>query len=406
MIAGIGKKTLRLLRLFCTSPLALALVLSSRLLRPLIRIRFGALKSDRIGHFVIETELMLQEQRAGIAPVPPRSIDIYYAPGPVSNSQVEKMWRRVINLGPRWLMIPAFRFNKIVPGASSHTVPYASSALDVHNLLDSTEPILRFSDEEEFVGRRLLEELELERFKYVCVIARDTAYYRSALPELDLPYHDYRNCRIESYLSGLDALTREGLRVLRMGSIVASKLETTNPMIFDYANSRFRTDFADVYLAANCKFCISDGLGFFALPAAFRRPNAFVNFAPFHMFYSSRETDVGIAKVFADRETGRIIPLRELQGLNIAYLTRSELINSAGLKVVDNSAEEIRQLLVEMNQRMDGRWVGEPQDDMLQESFWDMFKAVIGREGKRSHGEFRSRYGANYLRDHIDWFSK
>jgi putative glycosyltransferase (TIGR04372 family) len=396
----------RFIRLTFSLGPALLLVLISRLLRPFLTMRFGSLKSDRIGHFVLETELMLHEQDLGIHPRPNRSLDVYYAPRPVSNTQVEKMWSRVIRVWPRWLMVTVFRINRIVPGAKHHEVPPTSStALDVHCLLDVTRPKMWFSDEEESRGKDLLERIGVGGNPFVCVIARDSSYYKKVLPGSDLSYHDYRNCDIDTYVPGMEALADKGLYVLRMGAVVEKPLQTANPRIIDYANSGFRSDFADIYLGANCKFCVSDGLGFFAIPAAFRRPNAYVNYAPFHMFYSSRACDLGIAKVFADAMTGEVIPLRKLVGRDISRLTRSELIDKASLKVLANTPDEISELMIEMNDRLDGVWESHIEADQLQKDFWGIFSRVIGSEGMKMHGEFRARFGEMYLKKHRDWFA-
>lgn len=395
------------MRLAIAVPLALPIVLVIRAIRPILLVRIGALHSDRIGHFVLETELMLHGQRLGIQPVPPRCFDIYYVPTPISNSQVERMWKREIRVLPRWIMVPINRLNRDIPGGGPHVVPSASSTcLDVHNILDTAPSILRFTPEEEGQGRQLLEEMGLERGKYVCVIVRDAAYYKQALPAQDLSYHDYRNCDVDTYVEAMEAIADRGLHVLRMGAVVEKPVNSSHPRIIDYANSRFRSEFADIYLGANCKFCVSDGLGYYTVPAAFRRPNAYVNYSPFHMFYSSRACDLGIAKVFVDKQSGEILPLRELVGRGVASLTRTELISGAGLAVKDNTPAEIRDLMIEMNDRMDGTWVSSVQDEELQFQFWKMFKKVIGDEGLRVHGEFRARFGATYLREHVGWFAE
>jgi len=396
----------RLVRLVLTSPLALGFVLISRLVRPFVTIRFGALKSDRIGHFVLETELMLQEQLAGITPRPSRSIDLYYAPQPISNTQVERMWARVIRLLPRWLMVPTFKINSLFPDADRHRIKTATSTcLDVLNLLDRTKSILSFTPEEEKEGRALLESLGVGSAPYVCVIVRDETYYQKALPNQDLSYHSFRNCDIDTYVDGLEALADQGLHVLRMGAIVGKPLRSSHPRLIDYANSNLRSAFGDVYLGANCKFCISDGLGFYAIPAAFRRPNAYVNYSPFHMFYSSRSSDLGVSKVFADVRTGRVLPMRELANYDISNLTRTERLESAGLCVVDNTSQEIKELLLEMNARLDGTWVSDPIDEELQRSFWSRFLEAIGPDGRALHGEIRARFGADYLRAHREWIA-
>jgi putative glycosyltransferase (TIGR04372 family) len=404
----VSERLLRFVRLAVAVVPATGIVLASRLLRPFFTVRFGSLKADRIGHFVLETELMLHEQDVGIRPRPRRCIDIYYAPRPVSNTQIEMMWSRVIRMWPRWLMVAVYRINRLVPGSDRHIVPTASSScLDVHNLLDRTAPKLFFTPDEIVRGNQLLRDLGIGADEeFVCVIVRDAAYYKQALPNQDLSYHDFRNCDIDTYVPGLEALADRGVVVLRMGAIVEKPMRSNHPKLIDYASSPLRSAFGDVFLASRCKFTISDGLGFYALPAAFRRPNAYVNYSPFHMFYSSRSVDLGIAKVFVDAQSQRLIPLRDLVGRDIARLTRTELIAASGMAICDNSPEEIRELLLEMNDRLDGVWRDEIGDDTRQQAFWSKFAAVIGPEGRAIHGELRSRYGAHYLRTHLEWFAE
>jgi len=246
-------------------PLAVLVVMLMRLVRPFVIIRVGALKSDRIGHFVLETELMLLEQTAGIKTGHRRAVDLYYAPHPVSNVQIERMWRRVIRVWPRWLMIPVFRMNNFLPRSGKHVIPSATATcLDVHNLLDKSPALLHFSVDEVRRGRELQQRLGINDEEYVCVIARDASYYKMALPSQDLSYHDFRNWDINSYIGGLEALADEGPIVVRMGVVVDQALKSLHPRVIDYATSGYQSRFGDGWLGANFKFCISDGLGFFA----------------------------------------------------------------------------------------------------------------------------------------------
>ena len=57
-----------------------------------------------------------------------------------------------------------------------------------------------------------------------------------------------------------------GYQLLRMGSAVGKKIDTTHPGIIDYAISGKRTDFLDIYLSANCRFFISSGSGIDSVP--------------------------------------------------------------------------------------------------------------------------------------------
>ena len=62
----IFKKEFRILKseplLFITLPFSLIILLILKLLSPILLIRFGLLHSDRIGHFLINTELFFCEE--------------------------------------------------------------------------------------------------------------------------------------------------------------------------------------------------------------------------------------------------------------------------------------------------------------------------------------------------------
>lgn len=396
---------LRLLRIFATVPVAILLVAVIRVIRPFLLIRIGALKSDRIGHFVLETELMLLEQKAGISPKRKKTIDFWYAPEPIANQFVYEMWKRRLNIWPNWMMISLFKVNSFLPLKRVHQIPTATSTcLDVHNLLDRYPPMHSFTKNEVAQGSEILTQMGVgEGDRFVCFIVRDSAYTRKVFPGKDLSYHDYRNCDVSDYVLGAEALAERGLFVFRMGSVVSSPLISSHPRVIDYANSQFRSEFMDVFIGANCEFCVSDGLGFYAIPAAFRKPNAYVNFSPFHMFYSSRSCDLGITKTLCDFLSNKRLCLSEMKTRGVAGLSQTKDFEKAGVLVCDNSPEEIRDLMLEMLDRVEGKWRPEPYDEDLQDSFWQKFTEVIGEHKFISHGEIRAKFGAKFLRENPDW---
>jgi len=399
------KQIKRMIRLFVSVPLALVFVIVIRVIRPFILVRIGAMRSDRIGHFVLETDLMLLEQEHGISPRPRRSIDIWYAPEPISNRVIYEMWKRVMRIWPNWFMVPVFRLNNLMPGSRAHQIPNtASTCLDVHNLIDDAPPHLSFTPSEIEIGNRTLKQMGLgEGDKFVCFIVRDAAYTKMAFPDKDMSYHDYRNCDVDDYVLAAEAVADRGLFVFRMGSVVAKPLRSTHQRVIDYANSRFRSEFMDVFLGANCEFCVSDGLGYYAIPAAFRRPNAYVNYSPFHMFYSSRACDLGIAKTVSSLKTGKRLNLSQMGENGIAQFSHTAQYSDAGVSIDSNTPEEIRDLMIEMLDRIEGSWKSQSGDDELQKSFWRKYSEVIGKQRTICHGEIRAKYGAQFLRDNRDW---
>ena len=391
--------------MFLSVPLAFVFVIFIRVIRPFLLIRVGAMRSDRIGHFALETDLMLLEQEFGVSLKPSRSFDLWYAPEPIANRVIYEMWKRVMRIWPNWFMVPVFRLNNLMPGSKAHQIPNtASTCLDVHNLIDGAPPHLSFTPREIELGNKTLREMGLsEGDRFVCFIVRDAAYTKMAFPEKDMSYHDYRNCDVDDYILAAETLADRGLFVLRMGSIVAKPLRSSHPRVIDYANSKFQSEFMDVFLGSRCEFCVSDGLGFYAIPAAFRRPNAYVNYSPFHMFYSSRACDLGIAKTVSSLKTGKRLNLSQMGENGIAQFSHTSQYSDAGVSIDSNTPEEIRDLMLEMLDRIEGKWKPQSGDDELQTKFWRKYSEVIGEQRTICHGEIRAKYGAQFLRDNQDW---
>ena len=396
---------IRLIRLAVSTPIAAIFVLVIRIIRLVLLVRIGVMRSDRIGHFALETELWLLEQESGVAARPKRSIDVWYAPEPIANRVLYKMWKQVLNIWPNWLMVAVFRMNQLIPGTSVHEIKNAtSSCLDVHNLLDIYPPRLKFSESQIEQGQAGLAKLGMKPTdRFVCFIVRDSAYTKKAFPEKVMSYHDFRNCDVDDYVGGAEALADRGLFVLRMGSVVSKPLVSNNPRVIDYANSEVRSEFMDIFLGAHCEFNVSDGLGFYAIPAMFRRPNAYVNYSPFFMFYSSRACDLGIAKTMIDKATGKRLNLTEMGERGVARYRASAEFVKAGVSVKSNSPSEIKDLMLEMLDRREGKWKTLPLDDELQNKFWKKYSEIIGPDREIFHGEIWSKYGAQFLRDNQDW---
>ena len=402
---NIDPRLSRLVRLTLSAPFALFFVVLIRVIRPAFLVRIGVMRSDRIGHFALETELWLLEQESGVASRPKRSIDIWFAPEPVANRVLHKMWKQVLTIWPNWLMVMVFRINNLIPGAAAHQInKTTATCLDVHNLLDIYPPRLKFTATQIKQGHAGLAKLGMKPTdRFVCFIVRDSAYTKKAFPEKDMSYHDFRNCDVDDYVAGAEALADRGLFVLRMGSVVSKPLVSSNPRVIDYANSKVRSEFMDLFLGAHCEFNVSDGLGFYAIPAMFRRPNAYVNYSPFFMYYSSRACDLGIAKTMIDTATGKRLNLTEMGKRGVARFGETSQFTKAGVSVKSNTPSEIKDLMLEMLDRIDSKWLSRPEDDELQRKFWEKYSEIIGPDRENFHGDIWSKYGAQFLRDNQDW---
>jgi putative glycosyltransferase (TIGR04372 family) len=391
--------------------IAIPLVLVLRGLSPWLLVRIGFLMSSRIGLFAASTELYLLEKEAGINVPKQRYVDFFCLLDgpPVCNKQLRNMWARVIRIVPTFVLAPLIRINHIIPGGGAHDLRLIShTCRDVHNLYDRLGPRLSFSEAETKIGETRLRSMGIPvGAKIICLNVRDSAYLDSYMKGGSWNYHSYRNADIDTFLLSVDELAKRGYYVVRMGAIVNKKLLSTNPRIIDYAGTEHRDEFMDIYLGAKCFFCISTGAGWDAIPEIFRRPTVFVNLLPLGYLLTFRRDVLHITKHHWNQDLSHEFTLGEIFQKDLAFCVRTEDFEAQGARLVANSAEEIREVVMEMVERLEGTWIDSVRDRELQEQFVARFLENITNDslGKTLHGRFQSRYGASFLSSNEKWLS-
>ena len=70
-----------------------------------------------------------------------------------------------------------------------------------------------------------------------------------------------------------------------------------------------------------------------------------------------------------------------------------------------DAPEEIRDVVMEMVERIEGKWENQKDDELLQSRFWRIFPtdATASYNGRPMHGEIKGRFGAHFLRNNPGW---
>ena len=293
----------------------------------------------------------------------------------------------------RWLD----RVNRSIPGGQRHVINIIKRDADhfseIHELLSRTSVHLSFNPEEESRGSEALRQMGIpEGSSFVCFHARDSAYLETLYPDKHWGYHDYRDTSVHNYVPAAEELANRGYFAVRMGSVVEEALRTGNPRIIDYATNGCRTDFLDVFLSAKCRFFIGSSAGLDSVSNSFRRPIACANHIPLQNALTWGPNDSFIPKKLRSREMGRFLTFREIIESGAGSYSRAEQYEQAGIDVLENSPQEITALVVEMDERLDGRWQTTAEDEELQRRFWSAVKL----DG--SHGHLLPHVGGEFLR--------
>jgi len=265
-------------------------------------------------------------------------------------------------------------------------------------LFNKVPLFLQFTDDEERQGTALIKSMGIgDGEPFVSFHVRDSAYldamhtYRG---REGWEAHDYRDADVLTYLPAVKMLAEKGVPSVRLGQIVSQELPNPRPEIIDYA-THHRTDFGDVYLCAKPKFYLTAGGGPISIAWIFGVPAAYANLIPLWT-KSPGQNDIFTPKKLWDIQRKQFLTFRETVESGVDQFQESYMYRDAGLEVVDNTPEEILALTQEMNDRIDGAWVGEDGDGELQRRFSDIY-----HPGHRSHG-FPSKVGAEFLRQNQD----
>ena len=330
------------------------------------RVEVQRVTAGRIGHLAIEPELFFAAQ-AFSGPPAPRVW--FFAEGFVSNTALLNKWRGVANFGPAWLLGPVYRASAQFRWPNLRATKWPDGHGDLR-ILDARNPSWVFDDIERGHGEVLMRELGIPADKpYVCLAVRDGAYLRSVDNTRNWDYHDYRDSRIVDYNVMVARLVESGYAVIRMGRIVEAALPSTGPSVIDYANSPFRSDFADLWLFANCAFCVSTSTGMDGLATTQRRPMGFVNIAHSSSLTLGNVSKLVMFKDLVEVQTGEVLGLLDERRRQAMAFNHISEVTAMGLEFRDNTPAELAAFAVEMVDLLEGRWQPTPEQIEVEQEF-------------------------------------
>ncbi len=348
------------------APVAFLILLGFSLARPFVHIRLYRMVDTRIGHLATNTEMIrlqnLKDNRTGKK----KTLIVYCSENwQSSNNILRKLFfRNSLHLrgSLAWLTTQMCRRIKIFHPL--HTLKNQDLAIDFGGLIPEGLPTLMFSPSDQRQGEEFLKSCGITNTKFVCLHVRDSAYLKNKIPQLTQK-HEFRDSEISTFVAAAETLADMGYTVLRMGSIVKEPLVSMHPRVIDYATNGTRTEFLDVYLGANCTFCVTTGSGWDSIPTIFRRPILFVNHLP--LFGSSTITlSVLIHPKILVKRGSELHTLKQLIEMNAANRYNSQAYQDAGVRIRDMSSEELVEVVTEMAQRVEGTFVETQEQKEMQ----------------------------------------
>ena len=152
--------------------------------------------------------------------------------------------------------------------------------------------------------------------------------------------------------------------------------------------------------------CITTGSGWDAIPEMFRRPMVYVNMVPLAHLHTFRTGILSITKKHVLRATQETLTLSEIFARSVGFCMQTSDYVTNGVDLIENTPEEICDVVIEMVESLESNWKAYPDDEALQQRFWEIFPTdAVNNNGVPMHGEIRSRFGADFLRNNKEWLS-
>ncbi|MHA1598618.1 MAG: TIGR04372 family glycosyltransferase [Alphaproteobacteria bacterium] len=228
------------------------------------------------------------------------------------------------------------------------------------------DPVLSLTPDHLNRGRRRMADAGLpEDAWFACLHVRESGFFDEETP---WNRSRHRNARIEDYVPAIEAITAAGGWVVRIGDASMTPLPPMDRVI-DYANADdLRSDWMDISLIGGSRFLFGAASGPQGVALSFGVPVLGSNYFPMGTVPPSGQ-DLVIHKLLKSKQDGRIIDtataLRAPRLLTLEPL----YFENEGLEVIDNTAEEIRQAVIEMMARLNGTIVETPDDEKRQNEY-------------------------------------
>jgi len=381
--------------------LALPVVLVFYLLRKYMVVEFVLPNVTLFGHLALEPEKIL----SNIATQGPRPFGepkrvLIWSLGKSKdqvNKALVKIWRRELFVLPSAIIDAMHRASKWLPNFEMRVLQFDKLHENDH-VLDSCESHLKFTSSEVKIGEKYLRDVGIEPANpYICLIVREAAW----APPTTGPSSSgtLRSRSFEDFLLAADSLADLGVAVIKLGA--AGTFKTDGTKIIDYANSKDKSEFLDVYLPSHAKCVVSTMSGPDAVALVGRVPVLYIDIAQYSLCFAGTRLVTWVPARLISQKLGRAMSLSEVFESGAGRFLGSTAFEQAGIKIEQSSPEQIRDYCLDFyksltNQKLD--------DGPMQNLYREKFHTLLSKNSVAKLAPFSSSLSPSFLEKYGDDF--
>jgi len=312
--------------------------------------------TQRVGHLAAEVDCFLKKIQLGQIDAAGKHFFVLAPNKKVANLCLLDYWREHVTVVSYpalcWVLVLMTRGPLMRHDIKNYVLAIGSAAeyYAVAAEWGERPALLHLRAEHHARGEKFLAEIGVPTGAwFVCVHDRDLGYSTE-----DDSVHSYRNTKVENLLPAIREIVARGGWCIRMGE-PSTKPLTAMVGVIDYAHHASRSADLDIFLCASCRFFLGNTSGLFLVSSVFGIPSALTNQTPFAAT-GFRPGDLSIPKLIKRRGNTAFINAAEILSSPISNFRMSRFYTDARIDLVENSAEEILDLTLEMLDSLEGHF--------------------------------------------------
>lgn len=369
-----------------------------RLISSFYKIRFYSVNSSRLGHFSVNIEIFLnkiREEKKNSKII--CFLEVINGKVIVCNKALLEIWKDKLTILPSILIYPIYKLINLTKYKDKYIFHLENSDRDINQYFDNRKPFIKFTERDLNRGEKLLQSVGIpNNADFVCLNIREGNYLKNHIPDYDFNYHDYRNIKIDNFVKAIKFLNEKKIYVIRVGRHIKKPVNYRNKLFIDLYNYKITDDFFDIYMAYKCMFCFGVSSGFDGLANIFRKNLGLIQ-VPVGDLRTQSFRHTFITKHHFCEKNKKNLSLSEIFEKNLAYAYKSEIYKEKNIKLVDNSEEEIKDLVKEVYQRVKNNFFISKNDEINQINFWKEYRNNIEMLNIKHNHLFKGQMSSKFI---------
>tara|TARA_B100000963_G_C22585545_1_gene652914 strand:- start:444 stop:1631 length:1188 start_codon:yes stop_codon:yes gene_type:complete len=340
------KNYILILKLFILIPVILLYLV----LRLFLKIKIGKIETNLFGHLLPQTDIFICENYKKLYK---NLIVIWFTDKIICNKYILNKFKKHLIILPRHILEPVnlffsyFNFKEYLNYYyfdKKHNLYLYGKKEDNYNLIKEYPSPIEFTEVEINRGLKMLKSFGLDKNdKFVCFSSRSGNYKNEKFIAV-------KNSNIDNQKKGINFLINKGYKALRLGKNHTKKIKWASENIIDITTDNDENDFINLYALSKCEFFISSGGGVAYMGSLMRKHRLLIDYFKFSLLYHEHLdfTPMLIPKKIYSLKNKSFLKYSESFQSNIFELDIVDQLDKLGLKLVDNTQDEIEMAIYDM----------------------------------------------------------